>query len=100
VAVGLTLCEKRIVDEGTGNVTLVNCFRKYRAPQLPLVLPELFAHAWLIDGLGECTLRLNVTRLDTLEELFAQEQRIRFPDPLRITRLYTRVGPLRFPVAG
>jgi hypothetical protein len=100
VAVGLTLCEKRIVEEGTGHATLVNCFRRVFAAEWPLVLPEFFVHAWLIDGLGECSLRLSVTRLDTLEEILAQEQRVGFPDPLRITRLHSRVGPLRLPVAG
>ena len=35
VVVGLLLCESLIVEEGTHNVTLVNCFSKRKAKRFP-----------------------------------------------------------------
>jgi hypothetical protein len=35
IALGLTLCEKVIVEEATRNITLVNCFSRLRAAAFP-----------------------------------------------------------------
>jgi hypothetical protein len=100
VAVGLTLCEQRIVEERTKNITLVHCFPCLNAIRFPAVAPRLVVCAALPDGLGVGTLRLTVGRLETSEEVALQERRIRFSDPLQELRVFFHFRRLRIPAAG
>ena len=50
IALGLTLCEKVIIEEGTRAATFVNTFStliEERFPTPPHVLPPCSAHFWL-----------------------------------------------------
>jgi hypothetical protein len=56
IALGLTICEKAIVEERTRNLTLVSCFTKLIVEDFPS-LPQRFAlFAVLTDGLGNGTI--------------------------------------------
>jgi hypothetical protein len=100
VASGLILCEQRIVEERTKNITLVHCFPRLNAVRFPAVAPRLVVYAALTDGLGDGSLRLNVERLETSEEIAFREQQIRFSDPLQEFRIFFHFRRLRFPAAG
>jgi hypothetical protein len=100
VAVGLTLCEKLIVEERTRNVTLVNCFTKLKVREVPSPPLNLAVYASLTDGLGEMTLRLVVVRLDTLEDILVQDKRVAFADPLREVRIGFLLDRQSFPVVS
>ncbi len=100
VAVGLIVCEHLIVEEGTRNVTLVNCTPGLTASSFPAVAQRLTVYAALTDGLGDGTLRLSVGHLDTMEEIYVRDQPIHFPDPLQERRIYFRLRQLRFPAPG
>jgi hypothetical protein len=100
VAVGLILCEQVIVEENTRNVTLVNCFTRVRVRDFPAEWQRLAVLAVLTDGLGEATVSLTVSRQDTLEEVFTQENQVRFADPLQEVRILFRLNRVSFPVPG
>jgi hypothetical protein len=55
------------------------------------------AFAVLKDGLGELAMGLVVSRLDTMDDVYAYNWRQRFRDPLRPTRTILRLRDLIFP---
>jgi hypothetical protein len=99
VAIGLVLCEQVIVDEKTRNLTPVNCFGRRRLARFP-GSADFHVVAWLADGLGEMQVELVVRRLDSLDEVFRLEQRLRFDDPVKDMRFTARIRDCPFPVAG
>ena len=100
IALGLLLCEKVIVEEGTKNVTLVNTFTKLRVDGFPS-LPQHFAvYAALTAGLGQATMVLAVTHLDTDQEVYSYQNTVSFPDRLAEVRVLIRVNGCSFPAPG
>jgi hypothetical protein len=53
IALGLTICEKIIVEEKTRNVTLVSCFSKLIVEGFPSPSQRFAVYAVLTDGLGD-----------------------------------------------
>jgi hypothetical protein len=100
VAIGLLLCEQAIIQEGTRNVTLVNCFRDRVVRRIPSELFSFLAAAFLADGEGELPMEVFVQSLDNLEVIYRRSFRYRFLNPLREARLLLRVSHCVFPVAG
>ncbi len=100
VAIGLLLCEHLIIEEGTKNVTPVNCFTQRKAEGFPWMSPPFTVLAWLTNGEGAITLEVVVEDADTLEELDRRVMPFRFTAPLQQGRLLLRFISLTFPVAG
>jgi hypothetical protein len=100
VAIALTLCEQVIVEEGTRNVTLVNCSTTLKVREVPSGPQRLVIHVTLTDGLGAGALRFEVARLDTFETIFTRETSVTFTDPLQEVRVQLRPQGLSFPVEG
>ena len=100
VAIGLTLCEQVIIEEGTRRVTLVNCFTRHTVERFPSETFPFIVFAILADGLGEMLLEVVIHRLDTLEETYRAGQQVRFADPLQNLRCSLRILDCSFPVAG
>jgi hypothetical protein len=98
--VGLTLCERIIIEEGTRNVTLVNCFSRLRAQSFPAVPAPFSVFAVLTNGHGDATIELVISRLDTLDEIDAQRLQGHFPARLAEVRIFFRVGQCSFPTPG
>lgn len=99
VAVGLVVCEQVIVEEGTHNVTPVNCFNLREVEEVP-GQASFYVLAWLADGMGEMSTELVIERLDNLEEIFRIRRDLVFPDRLRDMRFAARIRRCNFPVAG
>jgi hypothetical protein len=99
VAIGLVLCEVVIVDDKTHNVTPVNCFSTRKLKEIPGAA-DFFVVAWLADGMGEMLVKVMVQRLDTLDEVFQVETRMRFDDLLKDKYFVARIRDCEFPVAG
>ena len=100
VAVGLMLCEKVIVEEGTRNFSLINCFTQRTVKRLPSE-PVLFVvFTTLTNGLGEMQLTLRIERLDTLEAVYEWSKPLRLGNPLHSVRCTWRVSDCSFPVVG
>jgi len=100
VALGLTLCHYFLVEEGTRKVSLVGVFSKLTSDQFPYVPPTFFVHAALTDGLGNATIDLVFTRLDTDEEVGVRRRQVRFANRLGELHVVFQVANLAFPVPG
>src|SRR5437016_325263 len=98
--VGLIVCEQAIIEENTRNITLVNCVSRLRYAAFPSSPQRLVVYAGLTDGRGEATMTFNLTRLDTLEDVYESSWRMRFRNPLRDIRMVLRLPPIEFPVSG
>jgi Family of unknown function (DUF6941) len=100
VVIGLLCCEQAVVEERTRNITLVNCFTGLKVSEFPSAPQRLVVFAALTDGLGEGTLSLVVTALDTLEDVYSQDRPVRFSDPLQEVRVLFRLSQISFPRPG
>jgi hypothetical protein len=100
VAVGLFFCEQIVAEEGTRNVTPVNCFIRRTVQRFPSEPVPFIVFAVLTDGSGEVALETLVHRLDTLEEIYRVTKPYRFDNPLHEVRFILRVRGFSFPVSG
>jgi hypothetical protein len=100
IALGLAICEKVIVEERTRNVTLVSCFSKMRVEAFPSPPQKFALYAALTDGLGDATMDVVVTRVDTDEEIHSLQNRVHFRDRREELRVVIRINQCSFPVAG
>jgi hypothetical protein len=96
-AVGLFVCEQLIVEEGTKNLTVVNAFVRRTVASFPAEPFPFLVFALLTDGLGEGTVDVVISRIDTEEELFQRSTPYRFTDPLAKMQLTLRVRHFSFP---
>jgi len=94
---GLILCEQAVIEEKTRNVTLVNSFSRLRCPSFPSPASRFVAYALLSGGLGDATMSLVVSRLDTFEDIHEAGWQMKFRDRLRPIRLVLRLSHLSFP---
>ena len=100
LALGLTVCEKAIVEEGTKNVTLMSTFTRLVVEEFPS-LPQRFAlYTVLTEGLGDGTIDLVIRNLDTNEEIFTAQMPIHFPDRVAEVRVLFRIHRCIFPAPG
>jgi hypothetical protein len=100
LALGLTLCDYVLVEEGTKKVTLVGSFTGVRAGSFPHIPLPFCVYAPLTGGLGEGTLELTVTNLDADEEIYSLVRSIHFPDRFIEVRALFRLHECEFPAAG
>src|SRR5437762_9580561 len=99
VAISVFLCERVIVEEGTRNITLVNCFRERRVNQFPSEVVQFSLFALLTDGMGTMPLVVSIQRLDTLDEIHRLTSQVKFASPLREYWCRPTIQP-SFPVPG
>lgn len=100
IVLGLTICEKAIVEEGTRNVTLVSTFTKLRVDSFPTPPQRFTVHVVLTEGLGMGIIDLVVSSLETNREVHQTRVPIRFPDRLMEIRLLFNVTNCVFPAPG
>ena len=100
IALGLTICEKIIVEEGTRKLTLVNAFTRIDESEFPSPARTFFVVAVLTNGRGDATIEVTLTRLDTDETMYIRRIAAHFPDPLQELRLSHRIEAFSFPAPG
>lgn len=100
VSVGLFACEKVIIEEKTGNITLVNCFSLQRVEQFPSEPFPFVLFAILTNGAGQMPLKVSIQRLDTLDEIYQRSVSLRIAHPLQEVRCLFRIRNCSFPVSG
>jgi hypothetical protein len=100
VVLGLSICEKVIVEEGTRNVTLVSTFTKLVVGEFPSPSQKFAVYTVLTEGEGEGTIDLVVTQLETSEKVFEGSLPVRFTDRLMELRILFRVMTCVFPEPG
>jgi Family of unknown function (DUF6941) len=98
-AIGLTLCDYVIIEERTKKVSLIGGFTSIRVTAFPAVVP-FCVYAALIDGLGEASVELTVTHLDTDTEVYRLVRTMQFLDRLVEARALFRLRECTFPAAG
>jgi hypothetical protein len=99
-AIGLYLCEQVIYEEGTRNVTLVNCFTRRWVSQLPSDPISFIVFATLTDGLGTMTVEVSIQRPDNLEEIYQASLQLELDSPLREARCRFPFVNCVFPIEG
>jgi hypothetical protein len=99
-AIGLTLCEKVIIEEGTRNLTFVSTFTELLADEIPF-WPERFALAVVLTGgQGDGVVELAITQLETDEEIYSLRRSLHFPDRLVEVQVVFRIRDCSFPAPG
>ncbi len=100
VVIGLTLCDLVIREERTRKTSTVGAFTGLGMPAFPGVAAPFSVLAVLTDGVGEGTIQLEITRLDTGEDIHAFEGRVVFPDVLAEVTYHLRLRSCMFPEPG
>ena len=99
-AIGILVCEQVVIEEGTRNVTPVNCFHLRRVDRFPSKPFPFVVLATLTNGAGDVELEVAVQRLDNLDVSYKRTRRIRFPGPMQEIRYIFRVRDCSFPIPG
>ena len=100
VAIGLTLCDYVIVEARTGKVSLIGTFKGIAAHQFPAGPQPFCVFAVLTDAVGDATIEIVISRLDTGEAIFENRTWLKFPDKLTEVEFFARLRQCSFPVAG
>jgi hypothetical protein len=100
VAISLLCCEQVIIEEGSKNLTLVNCFSRRVVDSFPLEPFPFVVLVTLTDGSGEMPIQLRIDRLDTMEEIYERHRTVRLNNPLHEVIFGFRIRNCLFPVAG
>ena len=96
----LFICEKLIFEQGTDNLTLVNCHTSCKTDQFPTQPIPFIIYGLLTDGYGTFTMQVRVLRLDTDDVIFRKSMPMLLTDRLRDAHFIYRMTKLSFPVAG
>lgn len=100
MVIGLLVCEQVIVEEGTRNVTPVNCFGRRTFASFPSKPIDLTVLAFLVEGMGEMSLEAVLQSLDNMDELGRLRYPVEFKDPLMEYRCVFRLRDFSVPRAG
>src|SRR5437660_9984475 len=95
-AVGLLLCEQLIVEKRTDNLTVVNAFIHRKVASFPSEPFPFVVVGFLTDGLGDATIDVVISRLDTNEDLYQRSVAYRFTDPLATLQVSLRIRSFSF----
>lgn len=96
----LLTCEKLIFEQGSGNVTLINCFHTRTVDQLDTETTPFVVYGTLTGGYGVFTIQMRITHVESGEYVHQQTLPMLFTDRLRLSNLIYRVNKLRFPFEG
>ena len=99
-ALGLFLCDQVIIERGTQKPSLIGCFAGRAVSEFPSGPQKFDVFAALTDGMGDVTIDLTVTHLETDQEIYTRRFPFRFPDPLKVVHLYFQVRACDFPAQG
>jgi hypothetical protein len=82
LTLGLTLCHEIVVEQGTGNISLINTFTVWHVRRFPSPPRQFCLFAVLSEGHGDGRMVIAVTRMDTEEVIFSIRRMIHFPNRL------------------
>ncbi len=96
----LIVCDYLVVEEGSRNVSLVNCFCRKNFEQFPSRPIDLAVYCPLSNGFGQFPMTLRIERLSTLQLIYEHRSTPMFLDRLAEVRYYVKIKGLRFPAPG
>jgi hypothetical protein len=97
---GLMLCERVIIEQGTKNPTLVASFTARSVEAFPSEPASFSAFASLTNSSGSGIIELTAVRLETDEQIYIQRGPVSFPHRLAVVNVHFRVTRIRFPSPG
>ena len=98
--IGCMLCEASIRDDGTRNVSMINCFTARATPSVPAQLPGMTLAARLTDGQGSFEISVSVFELSTLQEVYARKYVVSLDDRLASYWCRLKISNLVIPRFG
>lgn len=100
MARAMVACEQIIIDSRTKNVTAVHCFLGMGVARFPSDPQKFSIYATLTNGLGPCTMKVEVALLEGDSVIYSRSVPLDFPNPLTDIRFTFRVRSCVFPKAG
>ena len=98
-AVGLTLCDRVILEQGTKDPTLIGIFLNKKVGEFPTGPLPFTVFSELVGGRGTGAIEVIAVRLATREQIYSQRGAVTFPDRPGIIHVQFRVTKLCFPEA-
>ena len=99
-SLGLVLCERIIVEEGTGQPSLISVFSGLEAATFPTQPVRFSAYFVLTGGTGSGRIEMRVFQIATGDQIYVRRGRITFPDRTDIVNSFFRIRSIRFPSPG
>src|SRR4051812_33155997 len=100
IALGLTICERVIVEQGTRSLSLIGTFDELSGTSFPLVPPPFYAYAVLTGGQGDAELELIISDVETDDETSRIPSNVSFPDRFAEVHIIFRLPDCSFPRPG
>ena len=100
IALALALCDYVILEERTKKVSVIGRFNSFSVTRFPAMVAPFSAYALLTDGLGDASVELVVSRMDTDQGVFVYRGSLHFPDRLTHVGFHTRFRQFVFPASG
>jgi hypothetical protein len=100
VAVGMCLCERVIIEEGTKKASLVGCFDALAVSSFPSPPTSFWIYTDLTDAAGQGVANLTISRLDTDEVISRHVKIVHFKNRFAVVRYAMAVTDRSFPVSG
>jgi hypothetical protein len=98
--IGLTLCETYKVDPQIGQVSLVGVFQALSFSTFPSPPHTFVVYVLLDDGIGEGTIELRITHLETERDIYVSKKWVKFPGRGYVVNREIRVRSCVFPTLG
>jgi hypothetical protein len=98
--VGLYPCDRIDLNTQTGQVSLVGIFHSLHFRAFPSPRKKFTVYAALYDGLGEGTMDLRITRLETEGDIYSHARWYSFPGRGRLAHVDVPVTKCAFPAPG
>jgi hypothetical protein len=99
-ALGLFLCDQAHFEHETLKPSLIGIFDGIAVDAFPSPPQRFDVFAALTDGLGDATLHLVATHLETDRQVYAHSMEYAFVNPLRVVNLRIKVRACSFPDPG
>jgi hypothetical protein len=99
-AFGLVLCDRMAFDPGTAEVSLVGIFQARRFRNFPSPPQRFTVYTTLYDGVGEGTMEVVVSRLETEEDVGSYKKWFTLPGRGQVVNLALELKRCVFPAPG
>ncbi|HKB04694.1 MAG TPA: hypothetical protein VKD90_20895 [Gemmataceae bacterium] len=100
VARGLHVCEVVVVEAGTSNASLVNCFTRRHAGTFPSAPMRFALYSLLSGGLGAVTMKVEISRIEDTKLVYRRSMVVLFEDRVQEVRFVLRLTDVVFPEPG
>ena len=100
VARGLQVCEQIVVEAGTSNVSLVNCFTRRHVGVFPSPPMRFALYSLLSGGLGAVTMAMEISRIEDTKLVYRRSMVMVFEDRVQEARFVLRLPDVVFPEPG